>query len=131
MLSSISCSLYIFNHFYFHHFINVFVYNVFLSHLQKKELPSVKSETIWSHVLVRSRDKLTMLILHYHNDYGYQLWQGDSIQWKASCNKVTKSLNHVVLQGQVANRNVIYLLLQDLMSLNLAKWWVKIRGFHQ
>ena len=44
-----------------------------------------------------------MLYLHYHNDYGYQIWQGGYMQWRASFDKATKSLEQVVLQGHVAN----------------------------
>ena len=39
-----------------------------------EELPSIKSEDpliMWS---ARSREKLNMLYLHYHNDYDYQAW---------------------------------------------------------
>ena len=44
-----------------------------------------------------------MLYLDCHGDNGYQTWQGGSIQWRASFNEVTKSLDHVILQGRVAS----------------------------
>ena len=44
-----------------------------------------------------------MLYLHYHNDYGFQTWQGGSIQWRAFFNKIKKSLDHGVLQDHVTS----------------------------
>ena len=34
-----------------------------------EELPSIKLQDIWSRSLARSRDKLNLLYLQYHNDY--------------------------------------------------------------
>ena len=43
---------------------------------------------------VRSRDKLKIFYLHYHNTYGYQTQQDGYIQLGASFHKVTSLLSH-------------------------------------
>ena len=83
--------------------------------------PPETQKTLWSRGLARSRDKLNMLILHYHNDYGYKTWQGGSIQWRTSFNKDKKFTDHVVLQGQVNKLNTLSLLTKEFWPLNLAK----------
>ena len=40
--------------------------------------------------LERSRQKLNLLYLNYHNAYVYQTWQGGGLFWGASFNKVTQ-----------------------------------------
>ena len=52
--------------------------------------------------------------LYYHNDYGYQTWHGGSIQGTACLDKITKSLDHLLLQGHVQIKYIISLLPQDL-----------------
>ena len=45
--------------------------------------PPQSQKPLWSCCLARLLDKLTVLYIHYHNDYGYQTWQGASIKWRA------------------------------------------------
>ena len=90
-----------------------------------EELPFINTEDS----LTRCSCKF-MLYLYYHNDYGYQTWQGGSMYWRDFLDKVTKSLNRVVLQGHVTNYICLILLPRDLWPLNSARWWVTIGGFH-
>ena len=53
--------------------------------------------TLWSCGLVRSRDKLKTLYLHYHNAYGHKTRQDDVLPWVTSTHEVTWPYNHVVL----------------------------------
>ena len=46
-----------------------------------KSFPTSSQKTPWSGGLARSRDKLNMLYLNYHFDYGYQIWQGGPKEW--------------------------------------------------
>ena len=48
----------------------------------------------------KSRGKLKSYI-HYDNVWGYKTWQGGDIHWEAFFNKITQTLDHVVLQGHV------------------------------
>ena len=71
--------------------------------MYNEELHPQSQNVFWSRGFTRSRQKLNMLYLDYHGDNGYQTWQGGSMQWRASFNEVTKSLDHVILQGRVAS----------------------------
>ena len=53
---------------------------------------------IWSCL----HDELKSLYLYYYNTYDHETWQGGDIPWRAPTHKVTWSLNHVALQGDVA-----------------------------
>ena len=53
---------------------------------------------------MRSRNKLKLLYLHYHNIYGHQTSQDGDIPWQPPNHKVIQSFDHVVLQGHVANK---------------------------
>ena len=52
--------------------------------------------TFWTRSHVRSRDKLKTFYLHYHNNYGYQTWQGGYIG--ASVYKVTSLLSRSLVR---------------------------------
>ena len=67
-----------------------------------RSFPPQNQKTLCPGGLAKSRDRLTMLYFHYHNDYGYQIWLGGSIYWRPSLDKVVTSLDYVVLQGHVA-----------------------------
>ena len=47
---------------------------------------------------VRLRGKVKSLDIHYHNLYCYQTWKGGNRQWGISFHKVTRLLDHVLLQ---------------------------------
>ena len=51
------------------------------------------------------------------------------IQWRVPY-KVTRSFDHVVLQGHVNYFSCLLLLPQGVYPLNLAKWWLTIRKFN-
>ena len=59
--------------------------------------------TLWLSGLARSRDKLTLLYLHYHNTYENQTWQGGDLPWEALTRKVKLSFSHVVFWDHVTN----------------------------
>ena len=53
------------------------------------ELLIISHITPWSRDIVRSRDKLKLLYLHYKNTYGDEIWRKDSfIILFASCLKL-------------------------------------------
>ena len=86
-----------------------------------EELPPQSQETPWSCGLASSNDKLNMLYLYYHNDYGYQTWQGSSIEWRMSFSNVRKSLNDVLLQGHVTNYICYISTTTKPLAINLSK----------
>ena len=59
--------------------------------------------TLWLRGLLRSRDKLKSLYLHYHNFYGHKTWQDGRLLWAASTLNVTWPYNQVILWDHVAN----------------------------
>ena len=69
--------------------------------------PLWSERTLWSRNLTRSRDKSNILHLYYHNHYGYQIWQGSSMQWGASFGKVTNFHNQ---RGYATSRDKLYTL---------------------
>ena len=114
--------------------------------------------------------------IHYRNAYYHQTLQASYIQWGPYLNKVTRTFDHMVLQGHTTNsicyistttmtivtklslmvtykeglssirsqdplamwsckvtwemKYVISVLPQGLWSLNFARLWINIRGFH-
>ena len=61
-------------------------------------------KTVLSRGVVRSRDKLKPLYLHYHSAHGHQTWQDDSLPRWAPTYQVTSTFNHVVLRDHVTNK---------------------------
>ena len=71
-------------------------------------VPPLKSHDpliVWS---CKITDDLKPLYLHYHIAYGYQTWQGGSMQWGALTHKFTLSFNHVVLWGHLKKSDIVY-----------------------
>ena len=53
--------------------------------------------TLWPRGLVRSRDNIKSLYLHYHSAYVHQTWQDDDLLWLSFTHKAKLPYNHLVL----------------------------------
>ena len=67
-------------------------------------MKSHRSLTTWP-CLVRRREKLKSLYLHYHNAYGDQTWQEGNLPWKVPVFKFKWAFGHEVLWDHVTNWN--------------------------
>ena len=59
--------------------------------------------TLLSRGLVRCCYKLKLLYFHYHNAYGYKIWQDIDLPWAAPRYKFTRPFNHIALQDGVTS----------------------------
>ena len=53
--------------------------------------------------LLKSREVLDLLYLHYHNAHGHQTWQVCYIQWGTSLHKVWRLFDNIVFEDHVTN----------------------------
>ena len=65
--------------------------------------------TLWSHDLVRTRDKLKLLYPYGDSAYGHRIWYDGNITWWTSNHKVISHFDHVVAQGHVKKQKPLYL----------------------
>ena len=83
--------------------------------------------TFWSRGLVRSRDKLKPLYLHYHSTYGHQTWQDGNLPWWAPAYKVTWFFDHVVFWDIVTNWKPY---ISTTAMPMMAGWWLTLSDFY-
>ena len=79
----------------------------------------------WVRDLARSRDKLKLLYLHYHNVYDYQTWHlvAHLDRWRALTFKVTSPFNHMSCEIKWQIKNISPLP-HCLWPPNLTEWWI-------
>ena len=82
--------------------------------------------TLWSRGLVKSRDKLKLLHLHYYNTYGYQTYQIKELPWEASTHKVTRPTGYMVLGNHVTDLN--HFISTVFMATKLVKLKTHLEG---
>ena len=85
--------------------------------------------TFWSSGLARSRNKLKLLYLLYHNAYGYKTWNDGDLPKRLL---LIKSHHHIITwycEIMWQAKTIIYPLLQNLWRPNLADWFHGIRNF--
>ena len=87
--------------------------------------------TLWSRGLVRWRDKLKSLYLHYHSAYGHHISQDGDLYWWTPAHKVTWPPGHVVLWDHMTTENhYISTTTVSMATQNLASLWLVMMGFH-